>query len=62
MEAVDGDQTRPLHLAARFGHSQAVAKLIGPGAVFGKGGDHHHPFMVIEWDIMGKKRGNIMGI
>ena len=38
LEAVDSDQTRPLHLAARFGHSQAVAKLIGPGtSVFGKG-------------------------
>ena len=43
VEAVDSDRTRPLHLAARFGHSQAVAQLIGPrGAVFGKGGDYNH--------------------
>ena len=68
LEAVDSDQTRPLHLAARFGHSQAVAKLIGPGAWCLEKGETITIFMVIECDIMGnimrigEYNGNIMGM
>ena len=57
VDAEDADLTRPVHLAARFGHRATVAALLGPA--FASGFPEFGPYHAMDVNYRGRGRVNV---